>query len=190
MARRWVWAVLIAAGISAAGVASLPAVIEWRGTRGCEFLLPSAIVDVVHFGLSGATVEIREREQDGHRIGLIDLRYGVVEGVSAWLDLDLPVADLIPDGVAAPEATLKAAGSVESLEGWRWRFAPDDCVTLMAERIVLGRATLTRPESLCLKPVPDHDFLVFDAAEGWRVAFQARSVPINLKCRISKSPEI
>jgi hypothetical protein len=182
MARRWVWGLLIAAGISAAGVASLPAMIEWQGTRLVrESLLPSAAVDVVHFGLSGTTIEVREQERDGRRIGLIDLRYGVAEGISARLDLDLPVAGLMPDGVAAREATLKAAGSVESLEGWRWRFAPDDCVTLTAERIVLGRATLIRPESLCLKPAPDHDFLVFDAAEGWRAAFQARSVPINLE---------
>ncbi len=70
---------------------------------------------------------------------------------------------------------------MEPLEGWRWRFVPDDCVTLTAKRIVLGNATLTRPESLCLKPAPDHDFLVFDAAEGWRAAFQARSVPINVE---------
>src|SRR5687767_797145 len=103
MARRWVWTVLIAAGMSAAGVTSLPAVIEWRGTRLVrESLLPSTVVDVVHFGLSGATVEIRERERDGRRIGLIDLRYGVAEGISARLDLDLPVAGLMPDGVAAP----------------------------------------------------------------------------------------
>ena len=54
-------------------------------------------------------------------IGLIDLRYGVVEGISARLDLDLPIAGLMPDGVAAPEANLKATGSVEPLEGWRWR---------------------------------------------------------------------
>ena len=182
MARRWVWGLLIAAGMSAAGVASLPAVIEWQGTRLVrESLLPSAVVDVVHFGLSGTTIEIRERGRDGRRIGLIDLRYGVVEGISARLDLDLPVAGLMPEGVAAPEATLKATGSVEPLEGWRWRFVPDDCVTLTAKRIVLGQATLTRPESLCLKPAPDHDFLVFDAAEGWRAAFQARSVPINLE---------
>jgi hypothetical protein len=168
--------------MSAADVASLPAVIEWRGTRLVrESLLPSAVVDVVRFGLSSITIEVRERERDGRRIGLIDLRYGVAEGISARLDLDLPVAGLMPDGVAAPEATLKAAGFVEPLEGWRWRFAPDDCVTLTAERIVLGRATLTRPESLCLKPAPDHDFLVFDAAEGWRAAFQARIVPINLE---------
>jgi hypothetical protein len=182
MARRWVWSLLIAAGMSAAGVASLPAVIEWQGTRLVrESLLPSAIVDVVHFGLSGATVEIKEREQDSRGIGLIDLRYGVVEGISARLDLDLPVAGLMPDGVAAPEANLKATGSVEPLEGWRWRFTPDDCVTLTAERIVLDQATLTRPESLCLKSVPDHDFLVFDAAEGWLAAFQVRRVPVNLE---------
>ncbi len=100
MARRWVWGLLIAAGISAAGVASLPAVIEWQGTRLVrESLLPSAVVDVVHFGLSGTTVEISERVRDGRRIGLIDLRYGVVEGISARLDLDLPIAGLMPEGV-------------------------------------------------------------------------------------------
>ena len=104
-----------------------------------------------------------------------------MEGISARLDLDLPVAAMMPEGVIAPEATLKTTGSVEPLEGWRWRFVPDDCVTLAAKRIVLGQATITRPESLCLKSTPDHDFLVFDATQGWRAAFQARSVPVNLK---------
>ena len=62
MARRWFWGLLIAAGIGAAGVASLPSVIEWQGTRLVrELLLPSAVVDVVHFGLSGTTVEISEQ---------------------------------------------------------------------------------------------------------------------------------
>ena len=69
MARRWVWGLLIAAGISAAGVASLPAVIEWQGTRLVRAsLLPSAVVDVVHFGLSGATS--RSVSRDGTSAGL------------------------------------------------------------------------------------------------------------------------
>jgi hypothetical protein len=181
MARCWVWGILIAAGTSLAGLASLPAVIEWQGTRLVrEFLLPSAVVDVVHFGPSGGMIEISEQGQNGREIALIDLRYSVGEGISARLDLDLPIAGLMPEGVDAPEATLKAAGIVEPLNGWRWRFVPDDCVTLTAKRIVLGEATITRPESLCLKPAPGQNFLVFDAAEGWRTAFQARSVPLNL----------
>ena len=62
-----------------------------------------------------------------------------MDGISARLDLDLPVAGLMPDGVTAPEATLKTTGSVEPLEGWRWRFVPDGCVTLTAKRIVLDQ---------------------------------------------------
>src|SRR3954453_7670518 len=181
MARCWVWGILIAAGTSLAGLASLPAVIEWQGPRLVrEFLLPSAVVDVVHFGPSGGMIEISEQGQNGREIALIDLRYSVGEGISARLDLDLPIAGLRPEGVDAPEATLKAAGIVEPLNGWRWGLVPDDCVTLTAKRIVLGEATITRPESLCLKPAPGQNFLVFDAAEGWRTAFQARSVPLNL----------
>ena len=88
---------------------------------------------------------------------------------------------MLPEGVTAPEATLKTTGFVEPLKGLRWRFVPDDCVTLAAKRIVLGNATVMRPEALCLKPAPGHDFLVFDATEGWRAAFQARGVPLNVK---------
>src|SRR3954469_7150007 len=123
MARRWVWGLLIAAGGRDAGVASLPAVIEWQGTRIVrEHLLPSADINVVHFGPSGATIEISDQDQENRRIGLVDLRYSVGEGLSARLDLELPITGLMPEGVDAPGATLKTAGIVEPLDGWRWRF--------------------------------------------------------------------
>lgn len=179
MARRWVGGLLIATGAGLAGIAILPAIIEWQGTRLIrESLSPTAHLDVVHLGLGGSTFSIGEEGPEGRRIGRIDLAYSIGQGVSARLDLDIPVAGLLPDGVDAPDAVLKTAGAVEPLEGWRWRFVPDDCVTLTARRIVLGNATVTRPESLCLKPVPSRDFLVFDLAEGWHTAFQARSVTL------------
>jgi Dicarboxylate transport len=182
MARRWVWGVSIMAGAGLAVAAGLPALIEWQGTRLVRYSIsPSAVVNVVHLGLGGAKISIGEEGADGRRIALIILRYGLGDGISARIDLDLPVAGLLPDGVDAPGAALRTTGTIEPLEGWRWRFVPDGCVTLRAERIVLDRTTMTRPESLCLKPAPDRNFLEFGVAEGWHAAVQARDAVFNLQ---------
>lgn len=182
MARRWVWGVSMVAGASLAVAAGLPALIEWQGTRLVrESISPSAVVDVVHLGLGGGTISIGEEGADGRRMALIDLRYGLGDGISARLDLDLPLAGLLPDGVDAPGAALKTTGTVEALGGWGWRFVPDGCVTLRAERVVLDRTIMTRPESLCLTPAPDRNFLEFGVAEGWHAAVQARDVAFGLQ---------
>jgi hypothetical protein len=182
MARRWVWGVLMVAGAGLAGAAGVPALIEWQGTRlARDSISPSAVVDVLHFGLGGSTISIGEEGPEGRRIALIDLRYGIGDGMSARLDLDLPLAGLLPGGVDAPEASLKTTGAVEPIEGWRWRFVPDECVTLRAKRIVLDQTTITEPESLCLKPALDRNFLEFGPAEGWHTAIRVRDVNLGLQ---------
>jgi hypothetical protein len=182
MARRWVWGFSMVAGAGLAVAAGLPALIEWQGTRLVhDSISPSAVVDVVDLGLGGSTISIGEKGADGRRFALIDFRYGVGEGISARIDLDLPVAGLLPDDVDAPGAALKTTGAIEPLGGWRWRFVPDGCFTLRAERVVLDRTTVTRPESLCLKPAPDRNFLEFGVAEGWHAAVQARDVAFGLQ---------
>jgi hypothetical protein len=182
MARRWIRGVLVVAGAVVAGLAGIPALIEWQGTRMLRQAgLPSATVDVMHLGLAGGTVEVRERTPDGRKLGTLDLRYTLAEGISGHIDLDLPVDGLMPPGVTTMGAVLHTTGTVAPLDGWHWRFEPDGCVTVTAKRLVMVQATITRPESLCLKPVPDRDFLVFDPAEGWRVAFKVSNAPLAVQ---------
>src|SRR3954469_14575504 len=126
MARRWIWGVLVAAGAVVAGLTGLPALIEWQGTRMLRDAgLLSATVEVVHLGLAGSTVEVRERPQDGRKLAGLDLRYSLAEGISGHIDLDLPVDGLMPAGVTTMGAVLHTTGTVAPLDGWHWRFEPD-----------------------------------------------------------------